>query len=60
MLVTLRDCRISALDLTLLLGSKPHMVVSLLHRSKLDPNRNREDAAQFSPHAEAAFDAFHK
>jgi len=33
--------------------------VSKLHRSKLDPNRAIEDAAQGSPDAEAAYKEFH-
>merc|ERR1711990_1036910 len=40
-------------------GLVPHFIVSKLHRSKLDPNRAIEDAAQGSPEAEAAYREFH-
>merc|ERR1712055_744542 len=40
-------------------GLVPHLIVSKLHRSKLDPNRAIEDAAQGSPDAEAAYKEFH-
>lgn len=40
-------------------GLVPHLIVSKLHRSKLDPNRAIEDAAQGSPEAEAAYNEFH-
>jgi len=40
-------------------GLVPHLIVSRLHRSKLDPNRAIEDAAQGSPDAEAAYREFH-
>lgn len=40
-------------------GLVPHLIVSKLHRSKLDPNRAIEDAAQGSPEAEAAYREFH-
>jgi len=40
-------------------GLVPHLIVSKLHRSQLDPNRAIEDAAQGSPEAEAAYREFH-
>ena len=40
-------------------GLTPHLVVNLLHRSKLDGNRGLEDAAQGSPGAELAYRHFH-
>jgi len=40
-------------------GLVPHLIVSKLHRSHLDPNRPIEDAAQGSPEAEAAYKEFH-
>jgi len=40
-------------------GLVPHLIVSKLHRSQLDPNRPIEDAAQGSPEAEAAYREFH-
>ncbi|KAL5250175.1 hypothetical protein ACHWQZ_G016038 [Mnemiopsis leidyi] len=41
------------------LGVMPHLIVSRMHRSKLDPNRDRENAAQFNPVAELTYDTFH-
>lgn len=40
-------------------GQVPHLVVSRLHRSKLDPNRFKDDAAQYDPVAEKAYQTFH-
>ena len=40
-------------------GLTPHLVVNLLHRSKLDGNRGLEDAAQGSQGAELAYRDFH-
>ena len=40
-------------------GRTPHLVVSRLHRSKLDPNRFKDDAAQYNSIAEGAYDTFH-
>ena len=40
-------------------GETPHMIVSQLHRSKMDPNREREEAAQGDFQAEYAFDTYH-
>ena len=41
------------------LGVMPHLIVSRMHRSKLDPNRDRENAAQHNPVAELTYDTFH-
>merc|ERR1719204_1835717 len=41
------------------LGVMPHLIVSRLHRSKLDPNRDRNNAAQYDPMAELTYDTFH-
>ncbi len=40
-------------------GRHPHLVVSRLHRSKLDPNRDIDEAAQGNPFAEWAWNEFH-
>ncbi|WP_395747147.1 hypothetical protein [Prosthecobacter sp.] len=40
-------------------GGKPHAIISRLHRSKLDPNRDLEEAAQGDPTAVAAWHRFH-
>lgn len=40
-------------------GGKPHAIISRLHRSKLDPNREIKEAAQGDPTAEAAWHRFH-
>jgi len=40
-------------------GKTPHMIISHLHRSRLDPNRPVEQAAQGNPEAIAAYEAFH-
>lgn len=40
-------------------GGKPHAIISRLHRSKLDPNRDIKEAAQGDPTAEAAWHRFH-
>lgn len=42
-----------------LTGRRPHLVINHLHRSKLDPNRNLEHAAQGNPIAEQAWRDFH-
>lgn len=42
------------------LGARPHVVISHLHRSKLDPNREIVEAAQGSPPAEHAWEEFHR
>ena len=40
-------------------GRTPHMIISHLHRSMLDPNRPVEQAAQGQEEAIAAYEAFH-
>jgi len=40
-------------------GGKPHVIISNLHRTKLDPNRDLEEAAQGDPIAVAAWHRFH-
>lgn len=40
-------------------GGKPHAIISRLHRTKLDPNREVKEAAQGDPVAEAAWHRFH-
>lgn len=40
-------------------GGKPHAIISNLHRTKLDPNRDLEEAAQGDPIAVAAWHRFH-
>ena len=40
-------------------GKMPHLVVSKLHRSKLDPNRPKDSAAQYNTLAEKVYDTFH-
>jgi hypothetical protein len=40
-------------------GHRPHLVVSLLHRRKLDPNRDLKEAAAGDPGAERAWREFH-
>ena len=42
-----------------LTGMTPHLVISHLHRSRLDPNRDLPEAAQGSPEAVRAYQAFH-
>lgn len=46
--------------LTELTGLAPHVVLSHLHRIKLDPNREIEEAAQGNPYAELAWQEFHE
>lgn len=43
-----------------LTGFAPHLVLSHLHRSKLDPNREIEEAAQGNAYAEQAWREFHE
>ena len=40
-------------------GETPHLIVNQLHRSKLDPNRDREEAAMGDFQAETAYDTYH-
>lgn len=40
-------------------GGRPHAIISRLHRTKLDPNREVKEAAQGDPTAEAAWRRFH-
>lgn len=40
-------------------GGRPHLVICLLHRSKVDCNRGLEEAAQGDPRAAAAWTQFH-
>ena len=40
-------------------GHAPHLIISRLHRSKLDPNRERDNAAQHNEEAERSYDTFH-
>jgi hypothetical protein len=40
-------------------GGRPHAIISRLHRTKLDPNREVKEAAQGDPTAEAAWHRFH-
>ena len=48
--------RDALIDLT---GYAPHVVVSHLRRTKLDPNREIEEATQADPFAENAWEEFH-
>jgi hypothetical protein len=48
-----------AAALTRLTGRHPHLVLSHLHRRKLDPNREIVEAAQGDPKAERAWNEFH-
>ena len=40
------------------LGKCPHLIISNLKRSKLDPNRNKTEAAQGNPKAEKAWEEY--
>ena len=40
-------------------GKTPHLIINNVHRSKMDPNRVIEDAAQGHPGAIAAYNAYH-
>lgn len=46
-------------ELALRYGGKPHAIISRLSRTKLDPNRDLEEAAQGDPTAVAAWHRFH-
>jgi hypothetical protein len=48
--------REALIDLT---GYAPHVIISHLRRTKLDPNREVEEAAQDDPFAENAWEEFH-
>lgn len=41
-------------------GKRPHVILSHLHRSKLDPNREIEEAAQGDLYAERAWFEYHR
>jgi len=41
------------------LDRKPHLIISKIHRSKLDPNREINEAAQGNPTAIKAYNSFH-
>lgn len=41
------------------MGGRPHLIISRLHRRKLDPNREIVEAAQGSPQAEHTWLEFH-
>ena len=45
--------------LVTLTGRAPHVILSHLHRSRLDPNREVVEAAQENPYAELAWEEFH-
>ncbi len=40
-------------------GSRPHIIISLLHRTKLDPNRDKAEAAQGNALAMQAWEDWH-
>jgi len=40
-------------------GQKPHIIISSMHRSKMDPNRNEEEGAQGRAMAQWAYHEFH-
>ena len=44
---------------TKITGKTPHMIISELHRSRLDPNRQIAEAAQGNEEAIGAYEAFH-
>merc|ERR1719483_907234 len=46
--------------LTKKFGMSPHLVISKLHRSKMDPNRPINEATEGDLKAEAAYKAYHK
>ncbi|CAH1797084.1 unnamed protein product [Owenia fusiformis] len=46
-------------DLKVFLGKRPHVIISHLHRSKMDANRAIEEAAFNNTYAKAAWEDFH-
>jgi hypothetical protein len=40
-------------------GQKPYLIINKMHRSKMDANRNREDATCGDKNAQAVWDLFH-
>lgn len=46
-------------EIAAITGKTPHLIVSRLHRSKMDPNRFRDNAAQYNDIAGQAYDMFH-
>jgi len=48
-----------AAEFRALTGKTPHLVVDNLHRSRMDPNRPVDRAAQGNPDAELAYNEFH-
>ena len=40
-------------------GETPHLIINQLHRSKLDPNRERGEATLGDYQAGTAFDTYH-
>ena len=51
--------RLVAAEIEKLGGHRPHLVLSHLHRSKLDPNREIKEAAQGNPDAVRAWEEYH-
>lgn len=51
--------RLTAVEIQKLGGHRPHLVLSHLHRSKLDPNREVKEAAQGNPTAITAWKEYH-
>lgn len=51
--------RLTAAEIQKLGGHRPHLVLSHLHRSKLDPNREVKEAAQGNPTAITAWKEYH-
>jgi len=48
-----------AAEIQKITGKRPALIISHLHRSKLDPNREIKEAAQGDPKAEAAWTEYH-
>jgi len=51
--------RLVAVEIEKLGGHRPHLILSHLHRSKLDPNREIKEAAQGNPAAIKAWEEYH-